>query len=61
MARPSITPFGFKVEAAIASAEINAELVCTLRTTGFLSGTQPTEQSYWSEQMYDLQTKRTDQ
>ena len=39
MTRPPAPPIGFKVEEAITSAEINAELVCPLRTPNFPPGT----------------------
>ena len=39
MTRPPAPPVGFKVEEAMASAEINAELVCPLRTPNFPPGT----------------------
>ena len=35
MTRPPASPIGFKVEAAMASAEINAKLVCPLQTPNF--------------------------
>ena len=39
MTRPPAPAIGFKVEAAIASAEINAKLVCRLGTPSFPPGT----------------------
>ena len=39
MTRPPAPPIGFKVEEAMTSAEINAELVCPLRTPNFPPGT----------------------
>ena len=39
MTRPPAPPVGLKVEEAMTSAEINAELVCPLRTPNFLPGT----------------------
>ena len=39
MTRPPTPAVGLKVEAAMASAEINAELVCPLGTPSFLPGT----------------------
>ena len=39
MTRPPAPPIGLKVEEAMTSAEINAELVCPLRTTNFPPGT----------------------
>ena len=38
MTRPLATPIGHKVDAVMVSAEINAELVCPLRTPNFLLG-----------------------
>ena len=35
MTRPPAPPIGLNVEEAVASAEINAELVCPLRTPNF--------------------------
>ena len=48
MTRPPAPPIGFKVEEAMTSAEINAELVCPLRTPNFPPGT------------YDYDPKRHD-
>ena len=39
MTRPTAAPIGLKVEEAMTSAEINAELVCPLRTPNFPPGT----------------------
>ena len=39
MTRPPAPPIGLKVEEAMTSAEINAELVCPLRTLNFPPGT----------------------
>ena len=39
MTRPPTLPVGLKVEEAMTSAEINAELVCPLRTPNFPPGT----------------------
>ena len=39
MTRPPASPIGLKVEEAMTSAEINAELVCPLRTPNFPPGT----------------------
>ena len=39
MTRPPAPPIGFKVEEAMTSAEINAELVCPLMTPNFPPGT----------------------
>ena len=39
MTRPPAPPIGLKVEEAMTSAEINAELVCPLRTPNFPPGT----------------------
>ena len=39
MTRPPAPPIGLKVEEAMTSAEINAELVCSLRTPNFPPGT----------------------
>ena len=39
MTRPPAPPVGLKVEEAMTSAEINAELVCPLRTPNFPPGT----------------------
>ena len=39
MTRPPAPAIGLKVEAAMASAEINAELVCPLGTLSFPPGT----------------------
>ena len=39
MTRPPAAPIGLKVEEAMTSAEINAELVCPLRTPNFPPGT----------------------
>ena len=39
MTRPAAPPIGLKVEEAMTSAEINAELVCPLRTPNFPPGT----------------------
>ena len=39
MTRPPAPPIGFKVEESMTSAEINAELVCPLRTPNFPPGT----------------------
>ena len=39
MTRPPAPPIGLKVEGAMTSAEINAELVCPLRTPNFPPGT----------------------
>ena len=39
MSRPLAAPIGLKVEEAMTSAEINAELVCPLRTPNFPPGT----------------------
>ena len=39
MTRPPAPPIGLKVEEAVTSAEINAELVCPLRTPNFPPGT----------------------
>ena len=38
MTRPRAPPVGFKVEEAMTSAEINAELVCRLRIPNFPPG-----------------------
>ena len=38
MTRPPAPPIGLKVEEAMASAEINAELVCPLMTPNFPPG-----------------------
>ena len=48
MTRPPASPVGFKVEEAMTSAEINAELVCPLRTPNFPLG------------MHDYDPKRHD-
>ena len=48
MTRPPAPPIGLKVEEAMASAEINAELVCPLRTPNFPPG------------MHDYDPKRHD-
>ena len=40
MTRAPAPPISLKVEAAIASAEINAELVCPVLTPNFPPGTQ---------------------
>ena len=39
MTRPPTPPIGLKVEEAMTSAEINAQLVCPLRTPNFPPGT----------------------
>ena len=39
MTRPAAPPIGLKVEEAMTSTEINAELVCLLRTPNFPPGT----------------------
>ena len=39
MTRPPVPPIGLKVEEAMTSAEINAELICPLRTPDFPPGT----------------------
>ena len=69
MTRPLAPPIGLKVEAAMASAEINAELVCPLRRTlrnfpprtTFQGNTwlwcQETQPHWRGEQMYDLQIR----
>ena len=38
MTQPLASPIGHKVDTAMVSAEINAELVCPLRTPNFLLG-----------------------
>ena len=62
MTRPPAPAIGLKVEAAMASAEINAELVCPLGKPSFPPGRHdydPKEtRPHWrSEQMYDLQRR----
>ena len=62
MTRPPTHPIGLKVEAAMASAEINGKLVCPLRIPSFPPGTHnynlkrhnPME---WVNKMHDLQTR----
>ena len=61
MTRPQPLPSVSKLEAAMASAEINAELVCPLWTPNFRPRTwlrsQETQPHWRGEQMYDLQTR----
>ena len=58
MTRPPTHPISLKVEAAMASAEIDAKLVCPLRIPAFPPGTQlqpeETQPHQRSEQMHDL-------
>ena len=49
MTRPPAPPIGLKVEEAMTSAEINAELVCPLRTPNFPPGTHD-----YDPKRYDL-------
>ena len=48
MTRPPAPPIGLKVEEAMTSAEINAELVCPLRTPNFPPGTHDYKSVSWS-------------
>ena len=61
MTTPPTPPIGLKVEAAMTSAEINAELICPLGTPSFPPGMHdydPMIHNHWRiKQMYDLQTR----
>ena len=58
MTRPPAPPVGLKVEEAMTSAEINAELVCPLRTTFHQERTITIPSGTTSlKQMYDLRTR----
>ena len=63
--RPTTRPIGLKVKAAVASAEINVDLICPLRTPSFPLGTHEYNLTRHNliegVSKYNLQTRSPDQ